>query len=219
MCAIGAPSDACYRRPALPAAQAGVAFATEGPHRRCHRRAAWWRLLQWDQKAPATGAPCCRRRQPVVLLQEHRTFAAAVGGLLQGHKQAPATGGLHHHPLCLCCRRTALALPPTRSLVACGYRGTSGRLLREACPASRPGRPLPLLQEDRTGAATDVQPVVPAATGAHFCRRRHCYQGARYPCSNPTAGAAGAPTGACYRSTLLPPAAACGIATLGSLPR
>ena len=62
--ATGGPTGAWLaRQPPTPAG----AIATGAPHLRCHRRAAWLRLLQGDQKAPATGAPWCRRRQPVAL--------------------------------------------------------------------------------------------------------------------------------------------------------
>ena len=56
------------------------------------------------------------------------------------------------------------------------------------------------------------------AAGGRLC---HCYRStapALPPARSLVASATGGPESACYRSTLLPPAAACGIATGGPVP-
>ena len=117
----------------------------------------------------------------------------------------------------------SVQLPQEAPHRRCGvcYSDTTRRLLQEACIAKPLMLPVPLLQEDRTCATAGAQaggvcyggtnracyrrPAQPAAQAGR-CLRYMNTAVALPPARSLVPSATGAPTGACYRSTLLPPA-------------
>ena len=112
--ATGAPQGACWR-------PAG-AIATGAPHRRCHRRAAWLRLLQEDQKAPATGAPCCRRRHCPCPCSS-RTAGAAGGQHCPVPPQLPCIFPASQCDLCFSCDHLRKCLVDAKRIFGSNLEG------------------------------------------------------------------------------------------------
>ncbi|CAL8460750.1 g281 [Coccomyxa elongata] len=149
----------------------------------------------------AGGCTRCRSTAP--------SAAACAQPVLQGQPPAPATGGLH----CMPPGAAASGAPPARSLC---YRGSTRRLLQEACAACLVR---PLQEHSTQRCRRRAACATGAPTGA-------CYRRLTLPCHSRPAGAAasGAPhqhcrlraacatgvaQGACYRRPALP-AAWCG---------
>ncbi|BDA41701.1 hypothetical protein COCOBI_02-5040 [Coccomyxa sp. Obi] len=95
--ATGAPSSACYRRPALPAARAGRRGRYRSTAPVGHRGGGRYRGTVQCLLQEACAA--CRSGRPVRSLQEHRTSGQPWLRALQGLPPVPATGGLHCLPL------------------------------------------------------------------------------------------------------------------------